>query len=285
MSEKSFDSEGNSGITGIESFSYHMGDTEIKEVRSKYFEELKELYDSGVTESENIEDVKSITGPVDGIGPGSYTGYIGIPSEPKRNKGIGYTGLQEILKKAASGTLTDEDFLFYSGSMTNEETEEEKRTREEIENLSKIWMLRPIEYGDDNIYVEKIENKLPELQQPIKQQKNVNNYIFNFRKFKRAVADALITLGYYLKNEVKNEAEHQQTKVLIPCKKCKGLGFKKKLFSKKYDKGTEEYKSTFRICKHCNGNGIVLKDISKKSARYVNKAILYEKKYTSDGIL
>jgi len=47
--------------------------------------------------------------------------------------------------------------------------------------------------------------------------------------------------------------------------------------NKNFDKGTIEYKDTFKVCKHCNGNGRILKDISKKSVRYINKAIQYKR--------
>lgn len=240
------------GVTGLPSYSFSEHD--LHDLLQKK-EKLSHVGDTGI----------------------GYTGYVEISNESEYNPGIGYTGLQELLKKAASGTVTYEDLMFYSVEGPKEGTEEEKRTREEIENLSVIWMLEPIQYGGDNRYIETIEKKLQEPQQ----QKKINKY--TFKKFKLALADMVITFGHYLKGEVK----YQQTriiKVLVPCKKCKGLGFKKKFFSKKYDKGTEEYKSTFKVCKHCNGNGKVQKDISKKSVQYIQKATKM-KRCCSEGIL
>jgi len=280
ISDKNFESDSISGITGIESFSFSVDELEIKEIRSKGFEAFKEaldnkLKDSGFTGFDNLGDNKSIIGPVGVSGTvdtcSSYTGYVGKPEEESYNEGIGYTGLQELLKKAASGAVTYEDLMFYSGKPVKVETEEDKRLREEIENLSDIWMLQPLECCPNSVIT--ASPSVPQVE-PKKEK-------FTLKKLKLAISEKIIVFGQYLKGEV----QYQQTriiKLLVPCKKCKGLGFKKKLFSKKYEKGTMEYKNSYNICKHCKGNGVVKKDISKKSIQFINK-VTKVKKCCSEG--
>jgi hypothetical protein len=265
-----------SGMTGVFSLTYSLDEPEMKEAIGNGFEALRELMykklkESGFSGDEPVSPtgIVGITGIIGCTGIVGDTGIIGAQEDLVNNQDIGYTGLQELLKRVASGTCTSQDKFLYFNAIEGATTIEEL---EEIENLSLIWMLKPLKYGNCDI-----KYSIPNPSVDFKKQK------LSFKIVKGLVAELLITLGHYLKGEVKYQ-QTQIIKLFVDCKKCEGLGFKKKLFSKKFDKGTVAYKETFRPCKHCNSNGKVLKDISKKSVQYIQK-VTKGKKRCVEGTL
>jgi hypothetical protein len=206
-------------------------------------------------------------------GPGQ-TGIIGGFEESYDNKGIGYTGLQDLVEKAKANTLSHEDLMFYSGEEVKRETEEQRSLRKEIENLSEIWLMDPLTFSGDKVRVKTVANLMT--QQVIAKKEK-----FTFKKVREIISNIIINFGKYLK-EKRQYQKDRIIKILVKCKRCKGLGFKKKIYSKKYDKGTEEYKKTFIHCKHCMGNGRIVKDISKKDVASIGK-LIKGKRHLIDG--